>query len=184
MLQYFCSVLVHVFFRFVSHQFLCALQNDPSRCQFVPIRQMKRRRTTSGGIRMEMVPMRAQAIAGQVVNFVCAYFSMERLEIDIQPIGHKHIDGKMLPTSAQHSVSNALMLGPPVRDMLDRFPWGSRRSLSLLIDATHRQVKCRVTNADGLILGELTALIQPPGSLSITKTKEKHFFFLLFRAKT
>ncbi|XP_046437149.1 basement membrane-specific heparan sulfate proteoglycan core protein-like isoform X37 [Daphnia pulex] len=115
-----------------------------------------------GGIRMEMVPMRVQAAPEQVVNFVCAYFSMERLEIDLQPIGHNHIDGKLLPNSAQYSLSNtSLMLGQPVRDILDRFAWGSRRTLSLRIDAGHRQVKCRVVNADGLILGELTALIQP-----------------------
>lgn len=133
---------------------------------------------------MEMVPMRAQATAGQVVNFVCAYFSMERLEIDIQPIGHNAVDGKMLAASGQHSVTKALVLGPPVRDVLDRFPWGSRRTLSLLIDTGHRQVKCRVTDTDGLILGELTALIQPAGSLSITRiyTNKKHllFFFNFF----
>lgn len=125
---------------------------------------------------MEMVPMRVQAAPEQVVNFVCAYFSMERLEIDLQPIGHNHIDGKLLPNSAQYSLSNtSLMLGQPVRDILDRFAWGSRRTLSLRIDAGHRQVKCRVVNADGLILGELTALIQPAGSLSITKAKQNYF---------
>lgn len=125
---------------------------------------------------MEMVPMRVQAVPDQVVNFVCAYFSMERLEIDLQPIGHNHIDGKMLPNSAQYSLSNtSLMLSQPVRDILDRFAWGSRRTLSLRIDAGHRQVKCRVVNSDGLILGELTALIQPAGSLSITKAKQKCF---------
>lgn len=115
---------------------------------------------------MEMVPMRAQAVPGQVVSFVCAYFSMEQLEIDIQPIGLNRIDGKHSSSLSpeQHNLTTALMLGPPVRDMLDRFPWGSRRSLSLVIDSSHRQVKCRVTNMDGQILGELTALIQPAGS--------------------
>jgi hypothetical protein len=33
-------------------------------------------------------------------------------------------------------------------------------------------VKCRVANTDGLVLGELTALIQPAGSLSIKKQKK------------
>ena len=115
----------------------------------------------TGGIRMEMVPMRTQAAPGQVVSFACAYFSMERLEIDIQPIGYKRIDGKLSSTA---QVTSSLMLGPPVQDTLNRYPWGSRRSLSLIIDASHRQVKCRVTNAEGLVLGELTALIQPQGS--------------------
>ena len=127
---------------------------------------------------MEMVPMRVQAAPNQVVNFVCAYFSMERLEIDIQPIGHNHIDGKMLPISAEYSLSNtSLMLGQPVRDILDRFAWGSRRTLELRIDSGHRQVKCRVANTDGLVLGELTALIQPAGSLSI-KNKNKTKIFI------
>ena len=119
---------------------------------------------------MEMVPMRTQAAPGQVVRFACAYFSMERLEIDIQPIGYKRIDGKL---STMTQMTNSLMLGPPVRDTLNRFPWGSRRSLSLLIDASHRQVKCRVTNAEGLVLGELTALIQPQGSQTNAKKSNK-----------
>lgn len=38
---------------------------------------------------MEMVPMRVQAAPEQVVNFVCAYFSMERLEIDLQAPAHR-----------------------------------------------------------------------------------------------
>ena len=113
---------------------------------------------------MEMVPMRVLATPGQVVNFVCAYFSIEQLEIDIKPIGPQLIDGKLASSSTeQHKLTQALMLGPPVRDMLDRFPWGSRRSLSLEIDSSHKQVKCRVTNLDGQILGELTALIQTEG---------------------
>lgn len=107
--------------------------------------------------------MRAQA--GHIVNFACAYFSMERLEIDIQPIGHKRIDGK-LSKPVMHQPS---ALGPVVEDKLDRFPWGGRRSLTLAIDDSHRQVKCRVVDSNGQILGELTALIQSKGCLANPK---------------
>lgn len=122
---------------------------------------------TEGGIRMELVPMKTHAASGQVVNFACAYFSTERLEIDIQPVGGRKAGAIAAGTSTSlTSQSKMLMLGPPVRDMLDRFPWGSRRSLALVIEPDHRQVKCRVTNKDGLVLGELTALVQPAGVAS------------------
>lgn len=115
----------------------------------------------SGGIRMELVPMKAMMAPGTVVNFVCAYFSTERLEIDLQVVGRS---SSVITTS--NSTKMMMSMGPPVRDSLDRFPWGSRRVLSLVADADHRQVKCRVTNDQGLMMGELTALIQPAGFLS------------------
>lgn len=122
---------------------------------------------------MELVPMKATAVPGQLIDFVCAYFSTERLEIDIAPVEASGIGLK----SKSSSNTTMMRLGPSVRDMLDRFPWGSRRALSLVIDAGHRQVKCRVTNpADGMVMGELTALIQTAttgaaGSSSNPKSK-------------
>jgi len=110
---------------------------------------------------MELVPMKAMMAPGTVVNFVCAYFSTERLEIDLQVVGRS---SSVITTS--NSTKMMMSMGPPVRDSLDRFPWGSRRVLSLVADADHRQVKCRVTNDQGLMMGELTALIQPAGFLS------------------
>ena len=111
---------------------------------------------------MEMVPMKATAVPGQLVDFVCAYFSTERLEIDIRPVGLvTGSSGGIGSGNSSSSMETMMRLGPSVRDMLDRFPWGSRRALSLVIDAGHRQVKCRVTNpVDGMVMGELTALIQ------------------------
>lgn len=120
---------------------------------------------------MEMVPMRTDAAPGQVVNFVCAYFSMEPLQIDIQPIGYRRIDGKLSARTQMTGTSNTSAV-----DILARFPWGHRRSLSLLIDASHRQVKCRVTNTEGLVLGELTALIQPQGSPANNPTQHNSKF--------
>lgn len=107
---------------------------------------------------MELVPMKATLPPGQVVNFVCAYFSTERLEIDLQVVGRSKS-----VTMTSNSTGMTMIMGPPVRDSLDRFPWGSRRVLSLVVNADHRQVKCRVTSDAGLIMGELTALIQPAG---------------------
>jgi len=116
---------------------------------------------------MEMVPMKATAVPGQLVDFVCAYFSTERLESDIRPVGPAMGSSIGGGRSISNSSSSTMRLGPSVRDMLDRFPWGSRRALSLVIDAGHRQVKCRVTNpADGMVMGELTALIQTAATAS------------------
>lgn len=104
---------------------------------------------------MGLIPMKVQATPGQVIEFICTYFSMEPLKIDIQPIGDKRIDGN-LSSSLDHSV--------PVTS--ENFPWGGQRSFWLKIDPSHRQVKCRVTNKELQVLGELTAFIQLPGSQS------------------
>lgn len=105
------------------------------------------------GIKMELRPMKTSAPTGQTVQFVCAYESLEKLQIDIEalPAGYA--------TSTTLSVSN-VTLEPAVQNVVDRFTLGRWRILSLVIDACHLQVKCRVTNSQGIVMGELTALIQ------------------------
>ena len=106
-----------------------------------------------GGIRMELTPMRVTAPAGQTAVFVCAYFSTERLEIDLIAVNLCHAN----------TTANAVM-GPAIKDVLDRFPWGSRRTLTVVVDQHLREVLCRVTDSQGRVRGELSATIQPAGS--------------------
>ena len=134
---------------------------------------------------MELIPMKVLLDVGEMAHFACAYFSAERLHIDMEISGQEPIliDGIVATDNITDSVSDAVsspretQLGPPVRDTLNRFPWGGRRILSVLVGrpVDLRRVTCRVTNAQGLVMGQLTApLIQlsSPGSFKNPKIKE------------
>ena len=120
---------------------------------------------------MELIPMQVQLDIGEMAHFACAYFSAERLHIDMEIVGQEPIliDGLVAtdnttdpPIDAVRSSTEA-QLGPAVRDTLSRFPWGGRRTLSVLVvrPVDPRRVMCRVTNSQGLVMGQLTApLIQ------------------------
>ena len=68
------------------------------------------------------------------------------------------------------SGSSLALIGPPVRDNLSRYPWGMRRVLNLVIDASHTMVTCTVTSADGHMVGQLTATIQTSGSILVQQS--------------
>ena len=120
---------------------------------------------------MELMPMKVSLDIGQEAHFACAYFNAEELHIDLQVFDEgpvpTHVPG---PASVLERPSTEVQLGPSVRDVLRRFPWGGRRTLSVLVvPGDRRRVVCRVTNSQGLVMGQLTApLIQQIDRLSST----------------
>ena len=145
-------------------------------------KKKKQNKQNKAGIRMELIPMKVPLDVGEMVHFACAYFNDEQLHIDMEIIGRDPIlvDGNIVATTNGTAVSSSTVaqLGPTVRDTLSRFPWGGRRTLSVRIirPVDVRRVTCRVTNVQGLVMGQLTAPLAQqlsfPGSFN-KKNAEK-----------
>lgn len=103
---------------------------------------------------MELFPMKVHAVERELVSFVCAYFSTEQLDIELEVLTK--------PGSSPHTFSPSPYkeLQPVHKDSLIHFPWGGRRTLFLEVNKDHDRVKCRVSSPGSKqIMGELTSHI-------------------------
>lgn len=104
---------------------------------------------------MELFPMKVHAVEHETVSFVCAYFSTEKLDIELEVMSKPGSSAQIVSPSPYKD------LRPTIKDSLIQFPWGGRRTLLLEVNKHHDRVKCRVTSNgdDKQILGELTSHI-------------------------
>ena len=101
-----------------------------------------------GGIMMELVPLRVHEPVGTRTTFSCSYRSNERLSIEFEAL--KEYPGVRL-------VSKREILS----DYFSRYSWGANRKWTLVLEAEHRMVVCRLKNSRGGVVGQLTAVLNP-----------------------
>lgn len=112
------------------------------------------------GIRMELSPLRVSAPVGQTAVFVCTYFSAETLDIEmLLGVNCSHDSGRgNLSLADAEAVTEAPQLGS-----VQRLSLGYRRVLKLVLERHHRSLLCRVSDVQGVTIGEITATIHPQG---------------------
>lgn len=101
-----------------------------------------------GGIMMELIPLRVHEPVGTRTTFSCSYRSNERLSIEFEAL--KEYPGVRL-------VSKREILS----DYFSRYSWGANRKWTLVLEAEHRMVVCRLKNSRGGVVGQLTAVLNP-----------------------
>ena len=100
----------------------------------------------SGGLMMELIPLRVVATSGTRTTFTCAYRSNERLTIEFEAIS----SGKPATTISRRDL---------LSDYVARYSWGASRKWTVVLQDHHTMVACRVKNGQGFTVGQLHALI-------------------------
>lgn len=95
---------------------------------------------------MELVPLRVQEPPGTRITFSCSYRSNERLSIEFAVLKRE------LPTRV---VSRRDLLP----DYVTRYSWGATRRWTVVLEQQHRMVACTLSNDRGLVVGQLTAVV-------------------------
>ena len=107
---------------------------------------------------MELVPLRVAAPPGTRTTFSCSYRSNERLSIEFEALNAR--DTASLRVFSKRSV----MPVAAERGGRQQYSWGANRRWTLVLEARHRMVACNLRNARGLVVGQLTAVIETGSS--------------------
>ena len=109
---------------------------------------------------MELVPLRVAAPPGTRTTFSCSYRSNERLSIEFEALNAR--DTASLRVFSKRSVMTAAAAAE--RSGRQQYSWGANRRWTLVLEARHRMVACNLRNARGLVVGQLTAVIETGSS--------------------
>ena len=101
----------------------------------------------TGGILLELVPLRVHEPAGSRAEFTCRYRSNERLSIEFAAY--------KTDQAAVRLFSKREVLG----DFLSRYSWGATRKWELVLQREHRTVACILRNSQGLVVGQIMATV-------------------------
>ena len=104
----------------------------------------------TGGVMMELVPLRVHECPGTRTTFSCSYRSNERLQIEFEALSTLN--------TAQHN--RMFSKREILADLVSRYSWGATRQWTLLVQPHHKLVNCNLRNAKGFLVGQLTAVIE------------------------
>ena len=107
----------------------------------------------SGGIMMELVPLRVLDPPGSRTTFSCSYRSNERLTIEFEAL-------TLLAETEERAISKREVMAEGVAAAAaGRYSWGANRKWSRVLAEDDRMVVCRLKNSFGLLVGQLYSVI-------------------------
>ncbi|KAJ9584666.1 hypothetical protein L9F63_020991, partial [Diploptera punctata] len=103
--------------------------------------ELHRNYCDSGGLQVEIYPLRVNCAIGTQVDFRCSYRSVEDLDIHFEEIFSK--------TAPLRRIAN----------IIEKDDRGADSVYQLWVHADHQALKCSVSNREGHVMGVMTALI-------------------------
>jgi hypothetical protein len=105
---------------------------------------------------MELVPLRVYDPPGTRTTLSCSYRSNERLDIEFEALTLRESERILRKRDVTSPAETTAMATAADR----YYSWGANRKWSLVVEADHRMVVCRLKNRLGLMVGQLFSVIE------------------------